>query len=1368
MKLNQISQEYNRFRDNQVLTASELNKLIDFMESQNRLTRTCLSGVGIICGMTLSFDSNNQIISVKKGCGVTTDGDLIYLSSDKAFLEVSPFEDKKARYPAFWQEETQRFQLWELLDGTEDEDREKIALSDFSGQTNIDLVDTVVLAYLENYPKTEDLCTPLDCDNQGEPQVARLRFLLIKASDARIIIDEIDSLYKKYGNQLKEYFRLPNLKASRVVINGKNAASLGNMINAFTTTITNQRESLLEALTQLAGNFGDVLDPNGEVDSNLWLTHFDNVFPTDLGQNVQPLAFQYRYDHFQDLMKAYLEVRTELFNVLVECLPEINAFPHHLMLGGLQDIEAGSDIDFRHQFYPSPVNTQNERRLLQCQSLYRRLHLMMLQYVDPLNRFKNLKVTPSKIFDSKLSEGAIPYFYEPSVDLVKDWDYDKQIRGQSEEVLSYHADQYTSDQHVLNPLNFEHDDEDFYRIEGHIGQSYGDVIDDLKKIRTEKGLSFDIMALSIGNNQLELNLEDYKFYFNDLEALLDAWRAEQACITKSTSRFFSGFRIDEDKIGTHQFYTPNNVLFNPGTRRDPVTITFPGGNPGGNISGNVIFNPNIGSFNPNTGPFIGGPFISPQNLTGTVDRGSILANNIKGDNIFTTGSGLILQDKNVRDGLVDEEGVLGKPILGIIDTKLGTTAADWRDLILTEIYDKIENINDITQDNLRVGLEIPVDIITKLQYLTDQQPGDLSEITPQTIENYKQAISSLVKAVQNAKQDILVVLNREEYELKGYEEDYLLLLNQLELNTCAAKKMEALMEEFIRRQSSILELQKLSKFSESHPGMIHKGGVPKEGTFIVVYKDESPPKDSDDTSGTLTFPKLEVLRNLSRAILPANFTSPQFNPSIINVQTQKLATQRGFSFLKANQKTDRPELISRPDEFAKYVIDNHQILNIDNALRDYKQVTGINNSLTNLVREAIFEGIIFQPDIGPEPNVSRFTVVADFYLPYRCCSDLPPMVFVLPQQLVSLRLPVAFICIKEDDEEAPAKLPFEVVPADGIIEADVAVDGLIIREEDRPYLDPSVITESLYGKTITFKVNGQNTNLELRIYRKPKAIFEVSPKPIIDKGDVIIQDISIQNATEEKAGENLKYQWDFGDGSQSSEKNPNHSYKFTLFELEQEKNVTVRLTVTNGECSDRHEESFIVDISSLITVDEECREEALDTISKDREATEALTTGSLFQSRRSDFVKNLNQAYKELDPDAGQLDLYLSGRQNIKWISIVSELISSPIIETNLSAKSNKGEDARKMSVYILRLLLIVIKCQENLKSSTELDQMLNKFNSIFVPMKKRFDDFFEEGDRDEPLGLTLRKYLAEYLETTKIKDLRTIKRIQTILNSIS
>jgi hypothetical protein len=94
-KLDNVTTQYRKFNDNQALTEGQLNEFIDYFEDQDRLSRTRLSGVGVVCGFRSTYIDvilqpeatlekkpggvELDTIAITQGSGVTTDGDLITL-----------------------------------------------------------------------------------------------------------------------------------------------------------------------------------------------------------------------------------------------------------------------------------------------------------------------------------------------------------------------------------------------------------------------------------------------------------------------------------------------------------------------------------------------------------------------------------------------------------------------------------------------------------------------------------------------------------------------------------------------------------------------------------------------------------------------------------------------------------------------------------------------------------------------------------------------------------------------------------------------------------------------------------------------------------------------------------------------------------------------------------------------------------------------------------------------------------------------------------------------------------------------------------------------------------------------------------------
>ena len=371
-KLSEITTQYHTFEDNQVLTKDQLNEFIDYFEDQDRMSRIFLSGVGIVCGFELSLDSGKPSVTISQGAGVTTDGDLIKLRKNIAgsglksidlssveYTHYKPFEDSFANYKFFKKlvnvdgkikempiemlelltadaegaiplaslsglnigavSKFRNTALADLKDTTLSELKDP-TFSRFTDRLLSGLTDKVVLLYLEAYEKKADLCTSIDCDNQGVEQVARLRVLLVSKADADYIAS-LDSIYSKH-NVTDSYFNLPEVAVRRVVLNKSNTANYNELKRAYFTALTADPliTNLSNGISQIAGDFNSLLKLN-TTDDDLKNALIRLKSLVSFSAYNIPFNVQYRYDCVKDIADTYNELKCHLTELWEECCP---------------------------------------------------------------------------------------------------------------------------------------------------------------------------------------------------------------------------------------------------------------------------------------------------------------------------------------------------------------------------------------------------------------------------------------------------------------------------------------------------------------------------------------------------------------------------------------------------------------------------------------------------------------------------------------------------------------------------------------------------------------------------------------------------------------------------------------------------------------------------------------------------------------------------------------------------------------------------------------------------------------------------------------------------------------------------------------
>ena len=117
--MNPTEVTYPVFEANQVLTNAHLNDLFEYLDEQTRLTRSNLIGIGIVCGLEVTFEAPGTV-HLSKGCGVTSQGYLIVEPDglDLAFvraykLPIRRTAIRRSSSPAPTPPE--QFDLWELF-----------------------------------------------------------------------------------------------------------------------------------------------------------------------------------------------------------------------------------------------------------------------------------------------------------------------------------------------------------------------------------------------------------------------------------------------------------------------------------------------------------------------------------------------------------------------------------------------------------------------------------------------------------------------------------------------------------------------------------------------------------------------------------------------------------------------------------------------------------------------------------------------------------------------------------------------------------------------------------------------------------------------------------------------------------------------------------------------------------------------------------------------------------------------------------------------------------------------------------------------------------------------------------------------------
>ncbi|AUC16941.1 hypothetical protein BTO06_18090 [Tenacibaculum sp. SZ-18] len=1179
-KLKDITTEYSKFNTNQVLTAKQLNAFIDYFDDQDRLSRIALNGIGIACGFQLTpeYNADNSAIQsliISQGVGVTTDGDLVQFHDlleknlkSKKFRFYRKFEDDKAKYPKFLSSQSNQYDLWEVFTDNDGTYSNLVELSDIKKMAAI--------LYLEQYPNEDALCNKLNCDNQGIEQINNLRVLLISYEVLEAIATK-DDIFTQH-DWFKINDTLPVVEARRVVLNEDNTETFSSLKGLYNTAVKDE-----SIATDLILGYEVILNKFGLPT----ITNKIKSLFSFSALNI-PLDFQYRYDTLKDLIDTYNEIKQLLLHINVNCCPNIGAFPKHLMLG---KIEKSEFPELRHRFYNSPIISNEDENLSKIHILLQRAISIATNYIGT-SKTDDIEVTPSMAHAS-LSEKAVPFYYNVNNELLKNWNYNKTVNYKSDENLSYHKDNLDKSLPIQRPLHYNIDKNDFYRIEGHQGKMYGEALAKIQKLKKDHGLSFDVKTLSINATSQTININDYECEFEDLKMLLNAWKAEQNCILSEVSKTFSAFKFTDPKV--------NVVADKYKTVKDAI-------NDG--IIGAVD---DLAAREFSTKSVI-------ENKEFTFKEEVVYG---KSDVLFQDQRELHKSyERNIiEDNLTKEDETLGFIIGNFLDKNKGGSSSD----IIVELEKEIAPIRDkdVWIQEPELSDFILTDITETLVHayvLDNKVPLNIRDINDTILVSYKLTIEKLCQQVKKlqAKYNVTNLADSTK-QILG------LMINQLSIVCCSGKKLETLLAEIENRKEKILDKIQLSEFVKHHPGLEHKAGVIPGGTFVMVYVTENAtdantfnnvvldiifreqPTDRKSIEDSIFDSVRDDVFSDKDELLTKDALISYKNGGLISLWDK--SSTINFSFVDAKYPEFTKRLFLDDDVVLVGKTLGDTVVNFTAFLNRTWSRAGLGNIISaeetlmykdgsvgmritikdRLIPKDEFYFQIYNPNVlGTNKRLYfddnevirknetlRNTVVADFSLPYMCCSDCAPVNFIVPKEPVFLSLPVSYICL--DNSTSIEPLVFNKLPIDGVIGSDIPEDfesGIFVDPTDnKTKLDVTKIDKNYLGKTINFTVNGEPTDCQIIVY--PDVNLSVVVEPISYNEDKTEATVAFSLKWDDDTLitsdfiNQVKFNWDFIGNGLQKEQTPvdnqfTHLYTLPVNELNI---ITPTLQVSLGPCT---------------------------------------------------------------------------------------------------------------------------------------------------------------------------------------------------------
>lgn len=513
--------KYPVFEADQVLSQKHLNRAISYLEEQDRLTRVGGIGVGIICGLEISHPQPNQI-TISCGTAITSLGyqinweektfsyyHSIELSADFLAPKFIDGEYLELTLPHAKKYEPLKNSIELLPTNTLEVDRIAIPNNFFK--------DKIVILLLETSLIDEKNCVTTNCDDKGKRIEFKIRPLLIS-------INQLNPyLFPEYPKVMNfEKISLPRYNVPHnQLITGS------DVLNEFKKNLADSVISnVSEKISLVYKSYKSII--SNTVDFNV-LNNPKTALETVINANKDSIHVQYLWDWMSDISSAYNEIiEFNERNPSLYCVDE-TMFPFHVVLGKADD----DNINYRTPFFSTQNSSlKNKQKRKELSLLFERLvHLIKFWITED----HVIKITPSFYGDFPLSKKSIPFYYDYILELNKKWSPKKTGKNKNNEILSYHSEVagYTTLDCVKKPLLYDIEPYNFFRIEGHIGKKYTDVVEELSIMKNSYNLPFKITALNATDFVGKvLDISKFQGRWDDLETDYDLARKRLYNITE--------------------------------------------------------------------------------------------------------------------------------------------------------------------------------------------------------------------------------------------------------------------------------------------------------------------------------------------------------------------------------------------------------------------------------------------------------------------------------------------------------------------------------------------------------------------------------------------------------------------------------------------------------------------------------------------------------------------------------------------------------------------------------------------------------------------------------------------------------------------
>ncbi len=1082
---------YPMFVADQLLTAENLNDLFGYLDMQERGTRINLIGLGIVCGLELTVNAAGTEIVIGKGCGITSAGYLVRWEETR-LANYKPYNAaRELVYAPFYANGAQRFPIDELKASASAEDIIPLSAAY--------LADKAVLMFVELLRSDNKNCDPESCDDKGSNINYTLRPLLIRKSDAAGLTGGLTA-----GSGFQQsWWQLPELRMPRHHLPAGDVYDSGDVFDGFLKVLTgafikNVQAVFSGAWSKLQPILNDLypVNPFTGIGS-------DFAFLNNGGLSSQQLLYtQYYYDLFSDLIAAYEELRQTGNRLLTLCCPDETLFPRHLLLGAAASTASGISPELRHGFFQSPALGQHGSMVRDVRILFRRL-VLLLEHFNPEAGTQAGSFTSAAGGNLRLRRSAAPIRITPS-----------RLGPEplSAKAIPFYYDVASGSEKLYQNWNTE---------------------------RSRNGSARAILSYhtALYNTGPQAVPEALKPLSYDLEPY-NFLRIEGHV----------GHRYTDALAQINELRDTNRLPFDVvalssdvRTLRETLALIA-------NSTNNANLRGDVGS-----GIMSQCHFQDLETLYDTLAQGLLcqLAKELKYYYALPRPAETVVTDKIPAAPLLmrmDPAFRYRAGSLGDRFEQLWQTLAKQPYITPDQFFGGTFSNSILTNQN-RLSTTAYIPFLALMYYIER-----LSEILTVTLVSFN------IISFQRRYTDLMIVAKRirdmldlspagsadggENIESFALREDLIDHLDAL-LYACKDAQFLALYNDYKVRWVYIAMLQKFGYYVKMHPGIQHKAGVTMGGTFVMVYHERSRLRKGNTNIFTRVAAAADAVRDL-----------PQTTNLAVTDRLQEIMSGRSKDEPAAEAAGAATETGAAQQAASEVQADQARTAAATLASGSIRQLNTVKLKATLSAKQLEIIDKLFYKDLITRHSLDELTaelpdqvVIADFYLPYMCCSDCPPIYYIVNETKDDVD-PAVSLAQAQFCNADKSDYPVTVNPAGGTL------SGEGTRNDNGSFVfNPSTvsISDDTLNKVIalSYTVEGKTGIFNVTVFARPSASFEILQSTAFNV--LSVQNTSIQAAS---------LSWDFGDGSTGSGDNAFHTY-------DKEGTYTVTLTATNGVCSDK-------------------------------------------------------------------------------------------------------------------------------------------------------------------------------------------------------